>query len=55
MSRALHMQSNYNDQNYQRFIRIFSLHMKQQPIKITMKQMFTFNYGLFKSVIMMKK
>lgn len=50
MSKALHTPSNYRDQNYQRFIRIFSLHMKEQPIQITMKQMFTFNYALLKSV-----
>lgn len=50
MSKALHTPSNYRDPNYQRFIRIFSLHMKEQPIQITMKQMFTFNYALLKSV-----
>lgn len=50
VARALHIPSNYHDENYQRFIRIFSLQMKDQPIKITMKHMFTFNYSLLKSV-----
>lgn len=30
--------------------RIFSLHMKEQPIEILMKQLFTFNNNLLKSV-----
>lgn len=50
ISKSLHTQSNCNDSSYQRFIRIFSLQIKEQPIEITMKQMFTFNYVLLKSV-----
>lgn len=50
VTKALHTPSNYHDQHYQRFIRIFSLQIKDQPIKITMKQMFTFNNALLKSV-----
>lgn len=50
MTKALHTTSNYFNENYQRFIRIFSLQLKEQPIQITMKQMFTFNNSLLKSV-----
>lgn len=51
--KALHTASDYDDSNYQRFIRIFSLQLKGQPIRITMKQMFTFNHGLLKSTIVL--
>lgn len=47
---ALHSHLNHDDPNYQRFIRIFSLQIMEQPITINMKHMFTFNYGLLKSV-----
>lgn len=47
---ALHMPSNYQDQLYQRYVRIFSLQMREQPIRIILKQMFCFNYALLKSV-----
>lgn len=50
VAKALHTTSNYHDQNYQRFIRIFSLQLQKQPIDIQMKQMFTFNHTLLKSV-----
>lgn len=50
VARALHTPSNYQDQNYQRFIRIYSLQLRKQPIQIKMKEMFTFNYALLKSV-----
>lgn len=50
VTRALHTTSDYYDSNYQRFVRIFSLQIKEQPIRITMKQMFTFNHSLLKSV-----
>lgn len=50
VAKALHMQSNYHDKHAQRLIRIFSLQIKQQPIQIKMKQLFTFNYTLLKSV-----
>lgn len=51
VARALHTPSNYHDTHYQRFIRIFSIQMKELPIRIRMKQLFTFNYSLLKSVI----
>lgn len=35
-------------------VRLFSLQMKEQPIRMTMKQMFTFNYSLLKLVIALK-
>lgn len=47
---ALHTPSNYQDRKYQRFIRIFSLQLRKQRIEITMKEMFTYNYALLKSV-----
>ena len=50
ISKALHTPSNYQDRNYQRFIRIFSLQIRKQPIKLKMKQMFCFNFALLKSV-----
>lgn len=50
---ALHTPSNYKDDNYQRFIRIFSLQLRKQPIQITIKDMFTFNFTLLKSVCML--
>lgn len=50
VAKALHTPSNYQDRNYQRFIRIFSLQLRKQPIQLTMKEMFTFNYALLKSV-----
>lgn len=52
--KALHTPSNYKDQNYQRFIRIFSLQLRKLPIELTMKELFTFNYGLLKSVSSMQ-
>lgn len=55
VTKALHMPSNYHDTNYQRFVRVFSLQIKEQPIKVTMKQMFTFNHGLLKSVSLTMK
>lgn len=55
VTRSLHTPSNYHDSNYQRYIRIFSLQLKEQPIKITMKQMFAFNHSLLKSVSFNKK
>lgn len=50
VARSLHTPSNYHDSNYQRYIRIFSLQLRKHPIKITMKQMFTVNHSLLKSV-----
>lgn len=48
--KLLHLPSNYHDRNYQQFIRIFSLQIVKQPIEIRMKDMFTFNHSLLKSV-----
>ncbi|XP_031622568.1 putative gustatory receptor 2a [Contarinia nasturtii] len=53
VSNALHTPSNYFDRDYQRFIRIFSLQIRKQPIEIKMKQMFTFNHALMKSTIVL--
>lgn len=50
ISNALHTPSNYQDRDYQRFIRIFSLQLRKQPIEIKIKEMFTVNYALLKSV-----
>lgn len=50
VAKALHTPSNYQDRNYQRFIRIFSLQLRKQPIQLKMKEMFTFNYALLKTV-----
>lgn len=50
VAKALHVHSNFDDRTFDRFVRIFSLQMRKQPIKITMKHLFTFNYALLKSV-----
>lgn len=44
------MSENDHSTNYQRTKRIFSLQLKKLPIRIQMKEMFTINYALLKSV-----
>ncbi|XP_055303406.1 uncharacterized protein LOC129569037 isoform X1 [Sitodiplosis mosellana] len=53
VANALHTPSNYQDPQYQRFIRIFSIQLWKQPIQIKIKQMFTINYALLKSAIVL--
>lgn len=50
VSKALHKQSNFHDSHYQRHIRLFSLQLKQLPIKMMIKELFVFNYTMLKSV-----
>lgn len=50
LQRALHSASFNQDPNYYRHIRLFSLQLRKLPIKMQMKEMFTFNYAILKSV-----
>lgn len=47
---VLHSQQNYRLRNYQTFVRIFSLQIKQQPINIAACNVFTFSYQFLNSV-----
>lgn len=48
---VLHSHPNIQVKNYQRFVRIFSLHLRQQPIKITATNLITFNNAFLNSVM----
>lgn len=47
---VLHSHQNFRIDNYQRFVRIFSLHIQQQPIDITATNFLTINNALMNSV-----
>lgn len=50
VAKALHMHSNCLDSDYQRLVRLFSLQLQALPIKITIKELFTLNHALLKTV-----
>lgn len=50
IGKKLHTYPQHASQPFRRILRLFSLQMMQHPIEITIKELFTFNYVLLKSV-----
>lgn len=47
---TLHSHQNHHIEKYQNFVRIFSLHIRQQPIEISALNILTLNNALMNSV-----